>query len=267
MAVAGAPRKRANYEGDGGSVRRALRLMDAVSARHPQPVGLRTVAEATGLTKATAFRLLSVLVEEEILAFHPDTKAYSLGSRLTAIGARQLARDPVRTAARSAMQALWRASGETVTLSVRQGFERVYVDQIESPQAVRFTVELGSRQPLYAGASGRAILAWMAEAEVEGCIERGLEALTPATVTDAAALRALLARTREQGFALSHAERTGGVISVAAPILDGTGEPVGAISVCAPDNRATLESMAALGPQVAEASRTASRQLGFVPEE
>jgi IclR family acetate operon transcriptional repressor len=267
VAVAGAPRKRTNYESDGGSVRRALRLMDAVSTHHPRPVGLRTVAESTGLTKATAFRLLSVLVEENILAFHPDTRAYTLGSRLAAIGARQLARDPVRRAAEEAMRALWQSSGETVTLSVRQGFERVYVDQIESPQAVRFTVELGSRQPLHAGASGRAMLAWLGPDEVEAYIARGLPALTGATITDPEALRRALADTRASGFALSHAERVAGVISVASPILDATGEPVGAISVCTPDNRATIASCAALGGDVAAAARAASRLLGYVPEE
>jgi DNA-binding IclR family transcriptional regulator len=237
--------------------------LDYVSNSHPHPVSLRSAASESGLTKATAFRLLSVLVEENMLVFQPEAKVYMLGPRLGLIAARQLFRDPVRTAARPAMQAVWQATGETVTLSLRQGFERIYIDQLESPHPVRFQIELGSRQPLHAGASGRAILAAMPEQELAEYLGSELPALTAATVTDPGILRQLVREAAERGFTVSHAERVAGVISVAAPVLDGSGHPVGALSICAPDNRASVASMEAEGPALARAAHDISVRLGY----
>jgi len=265
MAVPGAPRKRASYQGDGGSVRRALRLLDAVSRHYPEPAGLRDLAEETGLSHATAFRLLHVLVEEGVLEFRTDVKAYLLGPAIAAIGARQLGRDPVRARAQAAMLELWEATGETVTLSLRQGLERVYVDQLVSRQPVRFEVELGTRHPLYAGGTGRAILAYLPPEGIEACLSQPLLPLAHGTVTDAGRLRELLAEVRAQGYAVSHSERAAGAISVAAPILDAGGQPVAALSVCAPDNRTSVEELAVkAGPLVRERALAISRQLGFV---
>ncbi|MGM9295215.1 IclR family transcriptional regulator domain-containing protein, partial [Campylobacter jejuni] len=55
----------------------------------------------------------------------------------------------------------------TATLSARQGWTRVYVDQVLSPREIRMAVPLGTHHALHAGSSSKAILAALPDQQVE----------------------------------------------------------------------------------------------------
>ncbi len=247
------------------AILRAVDVLDCLT-RASGPVGVSEVAGLTGLSPATAYRVLATLVVRELVHYDPIAHRYQVGTRLLQFGLRSLRALDIRRLARPHLERLQRESGETACLCVRTGDERMYLEQIESPHEVRQALQLGLREPLYRGASGKAILAHMPLAYVETYLEHGpFPGMTATTITDPAALRADLAQVRVRGYATSIGERWPDTASVAAPVLNHQGEPVGALILCAPAHRTPAERLATFGDWVVRAAGALSRSMGHEP--
>ena len=245
---------------------RALDIVNIIAERAPETLGVSTIARELGLPKAVAHRILKELVADSFLTFNEETKRYRLGSGALAVGLAALRALDVPDIARRYLVRLVRDSGETATLSVRQGWTRVYIDQVLSPHEVRMSVSLGTSHALHSGSSSKAILAALPDAEVEDYLDHHpLDAVTSATITSTAKLRSELGRVRRLGYAVSMGERQNGAGSVAAPVRYATGQVFGSISLCGPQNRFTPEVCAAHGALVAAAAAEISAELGFRP--
>jgi DNA-binding IclR family transcriptional regulator len=142
--------------------------------------------------------------------------------------------------------------------------KRTYVDQYESPQEIKMTVEPGRLYPLYAGASSRAILAFLPEVDVARVLSSGIEPLTEETIHDLDLLKERLAEVRANGFATSRGERQSGAGSVAAPVFRGDGRVVGSISVCGPLARFDAAAVDRYIPLVTSAAARISARLGWI---
>ncbi|SEF60248.1 DNA-binding transcriptional regulator, IclR family [Thermomonospora echinospora] len=248
-------------------IARALAVIDAV-ARSPQPLGVSRIARETGLSKAVAHRILRELVSGRFLGFDEKTKVYRLGAGALNIGLAAMRELDVPAVAHRHLVALAERTGQTATLSLRQGWSRVYVDQVLSPHEIRMSVALGSGHPLHAGSSSKAILAALPDAEVADYIaHHRLDGVTDATITSAEALRQEIARIRRLGYAASAGERQSGAASVAAAIHGAIGQVVGSISVCGPQDMLTRSRREALGAQVQVAAAAISTDLGFRPDD
>ncbi|WP_433686374.1 IclR family transcriptional regulator [Micromonospora carbonacea] len=244
---------------------RALDVINIIAARAPETLGVSTIARELGLPKAVAYRILKELAADEFLDFDEDTKRYRLGAGALAVGLAALRALDVPEIARRYLVRLVRRTGETATLSVRQGSIRVYIDQVLSPHEVRMSVSLGTSHPLHSGSSSKAILAALPAVELDEYLAQPLERVTPSTITDPAVLRAELAHIRRQGYAVSIGERQNGAGSVAAAIRYGTGQVFGSISLCGPQDRFTRQVCADHGALVAAAAADISAELGFRP--
>jgi IclR family pca regulon transcriptional regulator len=147
---------------------------------------------------------------------------------------------------------------------VLDGADVVYVERIQAG-IVRLGVDvrIGSRVPVYSSAIGRAILAFLPRETQLAVLEaRPREKLTEATVTDRAALLAILERVRADGIALSDQETVPGLRVLACPLLDADGVPLGGISVAAPALRMSAEDyLRQAGPPLIAAARALSRGL------
>ncbi|MEV7225798.1 MULTISPECIES: IclR family transcriptional regulator [Polymorphospora] len=243
---------------------RALAVINMIAERSPQTLGVSTIARELELPKAVAHRILKELVGDGFLGFDEETKQYRLGPGALAVGLAALRALNVPDIARRYMVRLVRATGETATLSMRQGWSRVYVDQVLSPHEVRMSVSLGTSHPLHSGSSSKAILAALPDAEIEDYLDNhGLERVTPATITSVTRLREEIVRIREQGFAVSLGERQSGAGSVAAAVRYSTGQVFGSLSLCGPQDRFDPRTCAAHGALVAEAAAEISAEIGF----
>ncbi len=252
--------------GGGDTVTAVLRTADVLSlfARSTRPtLGVTEIAAELDLSKAVVSRILSSLRVRGFVELDEDTHRYALGPQGLMLGLAALGRIDTRQLAREKMAELSAATEETATLSVRTGWERVYVDQITPNRDIKMVVPIGRPQPLHAGASSKAFLAFMPPAEQDRFFAEadGLPALTPLTPTDPAALREELAGIRARGYAVSRGERQHGAGSVAAPVFGPDGQPRAVISVCGPVERFTphMERAATL---LCEATRRLSQQLG-----
>lgn len=244
---------------------RGISVLDLIADYSPRTLGVTRVAELLNLPKAVAHRILKDLVACDYLAFDESTKQYTLGSRPLTIGLIAVQALDVPALARPEMRELASQVGETVTLSMRVNGGRIYVEQVVPEREIRMTVSLGTRHPLYAGSSSKAILAAMREEEVTSYLGTvSLEQLTGATITSVGELLDNLARVRKTGYASSSGERQSGASSVAAPVWGPTGDVWGSVSVCGPSDRFGPTLIERLGGQVAATAVAISRKAGYV---
>ncbi|WP_326641688.1 IclR family transcriptional regulator [Streptosporangium sp. NBC_01755] len=244
-------------------IARVLAVIDVIG-RSPQPQGVSTIARQTGLPKAVAHRILRELVTGQFLSFDEDRKLYRLGPGALSVGLAAMRELDVPAVAHRHLVALAERTGETATLSLRQGWSRVYVDQVLSSQEIRMSVALGTSHPLHAGSSSKAILAALPDAEVDDYVaHHRLDSVTDATITSTTALGEEIIRIRTLGYAVSFGERQSGATSVAAAFRGATGQVVGSVSVCGPQDMFTRSRRESLGEWVAAAAADISADLGF----
>lgn len=227
-------------DGDSSSlqvVSRAVGVLQYMADHDGPTVGVTQVANAQGISKAAAHRILVTLQQCGVVEFEPETRRYRIGSGVLVLADKYRRDLDIAQLSRDAMRELSAQTKETVILAIRTGWQRVYVDQVIPSREVIMSVQLGRAYPLHAGCSGKVFLAFMPEAEIEEYLARPLEKYTEATVVDPDLLRDELARIRESRCAYSYAERLHGSGAVAAPILSAEGVPVAVLSVCGPAER------------------------------
>jgi DNA-binding IclR family transcriptional regulator len=243
------------------AIERATDVLALFADSEEPTLGVTEIAQALGLSKAVVYRILSSFRAKGFVELDEATRRYSLGERTLHLGLSYMNRLDLPRIARSELEALSRTTDETSTLSLRTGWERVYIDQITPERDVKMVVQLGLRVPLHAGASSKAFLAFLDPEEQQEYLSKPLDRMTKLTMTNARALRKELGEIRDRGYAISFGERMDGAGSVAAPILGHEGRPVAVISVCGPVERFRDEADAA-AKLLVEATKRLSRRLG-----
>lgn len=243
------------------AIERATDVLGLFADSDEQTLGVTEIAQALGLSKAVVYRILSSFRAKGFVELDEATRRYSLGERTLHLGLAYMNRLDLPRIARPQLEALSRKTEETATLSLRTGWERVYVDQVTPERDVMMMVQIGLRVPLHAGASSKAFLAFLDPEEQQEYLARSLDRLTKLTVTNGRSLRKELSEIRERGYAISFGERMEGAGSVAAPIFGHEGRPVAVISVCGPVERFRSEVDEA-APLLLEVTARLSRQLG-----
>lgn len=250
------------------SVTRALHILAAM-AEEGQPLALTDLAAKVGLKTTTVHRLLSTLIAHGFAEQDRSTARYYLGIKAFEIGNAALANMDIRTVARPFLKQLVEGLNETANLAILDRGEVVYIDQMESTNIVivRMFARVGSRGPAHCTGSGKALLAGLADEELQPLLERmKLVRFTPQTLTDRRALLGELQRIRADGFALDRGERDEGVNCVAAPIYNAERRVVAAVSVSGPTARMGEEDMVSrVVPRVKEAAEGISARLGYFP--
>ena len=225
-------------------------------------LGVTEIARELDISKAVVHRILTSLRERDLIDVDETTRRYSLGPAVLQLAAGYRENLDGRALAVAAMRELSAATNETATLSIRSGDERIYVDQVTPQREVHMSVKVGNAYPLHAGASSKALLAFLPPGEIDDYLARGgFDSLTPDTITDPAILRRELDQIRQQGFAVSLGERQSGAASVAAPVFNDSGEVVMVISACGPLER-FRDEIAETSALVVETTRNLSRALG-----
>lgn len=245
-----------------GTVSKALGLIDLLQASS-QPLGLTGIARRAGFDKATTRRLLLELVANGYVEQDPETRDYSLGPALQALGRAREQRFPLYRALEPSIRALAERTGETVHAAEFCAGTLSPIVVIESTKANRVILESGLKLPLHATASGIAFLAASPDSFIDQVCRRVLARYTGATTTDAEALRRIVAETRQRGFSLSDQSFEAEVSSVAAAIRSASGKPVGTIAVAMPTSRMTPEIAFEFGALVkAQAEEVSARLFG-----
>ncbi|UFN48283.1 SMP-30/gluconolactonase/LRE family protein [Roseomonas sp. OT10] len=244
---------------------KACDVLEAVAAA-PGGIAQRELAARLGLSRTTLYRILGVLVARGLLRQDPSRRVYGIGFRLMemaqGMGQGLWSAPDLPALAAPELRQLRDATGETAYIAVLEGREVVGLGKFEGPHEVRSAARLGQRKPLHCTSQGKAILAFLPEAERDALLRRQpLASLTPHTITDRRRLAAALRIIRARGFATDDEEIVEGVRCVGAPVLDPEGRVAGAVSIAGPAWRMTRERLDLLGPEVAAAGRRIGAQL------
>jgi DNA-binding IclR family transcriptional regulator len=245
------------------TLNRAFALLDCFTIDKPD-LGVRELARMTGLSSSTTGRLLAAMKDAGILHQNSNNHVYSLGLKVLSWAGVYTNSLDIRSLALAYLQELHRVTQETISLYLLDGKDRVCVERMESPHNVRITSRIGLRLPLYAGSAGKAMLAFLPEAQREEILcSTPLVPLTEKTIIDPEQLRRELDQIREVGYAVSRGEWQIDASGVAAPIFDSNHFPTAAVTISGPAQRFTDEAFAEYIQMIQPVAAQISREMGY----
>ena len=214
------------------SIERAATLLHAIAEAGGQ-MGVTELAGAVDLPKTTTHGLLRTLLSVGFVEQDPRTGRYSLGVGLLGLGTHYLDANELRSRASNWADSLAARSGCAVRLGTPAGLQVVVVHHVFRPDDSPQEMEVGALLPAHATAVGKVLLA-SRPAVARSLTDVPLDALTPRTVVDPAALLAELQATRARGWAEQRGEYRLGVAGIAAPVHGPGGLVVGALGISGP---------------------------------
>lgn len=244
------------------SLAKGLQVLRAFSAAH-RSMTLAEIAQAAGMTKASAQRSVHTLQALGYIGKHPSTRRFVLLPRVVELGFNYLDAHPMISAAHTYLAQLARQSGETATLSEPAGTHMVYLAQVLTTQHIPVLTPVGTQVPLYASSCGRAYLSQLPAAQAQALLQQApMPPRTRATLTTVDAVMAQLAQCQQTGYATNCEELFLGDMGIAAPVFNARGVVVGAIHLAPPTSRWNMaDAQQALAPLVIECARAVSQLL------
>jgi IclR family transcriptional regulator, acetate operon repressor len=223
---------------------RTFAMLSLFAADHPEWTTTE-LSSVSGLPVPTTHRIVVALQRHGFLVRDPATKRFRLGPAAIALGRAALSSADLPTIAGKLLPRLTRTTEETSLLTVLSdiGDTSVCLLRVESPHPLRLSVQPGRALPLHAGASQKALLAYLPEAERNRIASGPLEKFCANTLGTREALLAEIERIRSQGWSYSFEETDRGVWGVAVALLDASGHSVAAVGIAGPQVRATRASV------------------------
>lgn len=243
------------------SIERALGILLCFSIQEKE-LTLTDISQKMDLAKSTTSRLLNTLVDLGFLAKNESTNQYSLGSKAYYLGYVAKENMDLRSASLKTMKEINEITQETVNLYVLDGMDRVCLEEVESPHAIKQSSKIGERFSIWSGATGRSILAFLDEG-IWRSLTKELHPFTEKTIVDPDAFIAELKKTREQGYSVSFGEKDSFVGCIAAPILDVKENPIACLAISMPSYRFPEDSEEYASLILAGAKRI-SREIGYM---
>jgi IclR family pca regulon transcriptional regulator len=223
------------------SLERGIAVIQLFSHTHPA-LTLSEVAQMTGLTRATARRILLTL--QKLGHMRQEGRLFFLTPRVLSLGWAYLASLSLEDVALPLMQELASKTGESCSATTLDLPDIVYVARVPTSRIMSVTLGIGSRLPAHATSMGRVLLTQLTPEELDAYLTGPeIHALTPRTVTDPVQLRAIVEEVRANGWAYVDQELEMGLHSVAAPVTDGEGRAVAALNVSGAVARTTPDDL------------------------
>lgn len=220
------------------SVIRAAEILKVLAAGEDR---LTSISQELNLNKSTVYRLLNALEKTGLVAQDAITHRYYLGNLFLSFASTpEITHRSLLSCAREELEHLRNTTKETVGLHVPIGTQRLCVEELQSPQPIRFIAGRGHLAPIYTGAAGKILLQSLSEAELGRLLKRvKLIPIGPNTITSEKKLIVELEKVRKRGYATSSGERVAGSASVSV-LVTGYITPV-ALSVIGPENRIAMQ--------------------------
>ena len=242
---------------------RAFEILAWLAAADGRPAGPREIARGLAMTPSTVHRLLSHLEDDGLIRRVADGR-YELGLEFLRVAWLASGGRSLREIALPHLRDLVSRAGETALLAQYEPArgEACVVAAVESDEPFRFVSGLYEWRPLHAGALGRAILAFLPDADRDAIVGGRLERMTPATVTRRDALARVLGETRERGYALSIEERRAGGVGVAAPVFAPGSRVIASVGLALPTQRFEPRDEPRLAGMVTECAAAVTAGIG-----
>jgi len=247
------------------SVERAL-LMLEILAEADGEVRLNEIARKMDLNVSTCHSILNTMVDRGFVAKSSKDRSYFLGNKIVELSGSRMRQFDLTAIAMDALRQLNENTGETVHLAALQGDELVTLAQLDSRHVIRVVSGTGGKsEAVHATATGKSILAWLPESEVDRILMKtGMTRFTDKTITQRSELIEELRLVRRNGFAIDREEFQPGVVCIGAAIRNHAGAVIGSFSCSLPSMRGNDEELQSIELEVKAAARRISDNLGGV---
>ena len=262
--VAQAPRARKPQSDDGGSrsVRRAIGIFEFMMERGG-PVTIGEIIDTLQIPKSTAYDLVNTLTQAGYLSPDGRNRGLFLGHKLFELGMAYRSQVDLLKDGAPIVEALRDATGETVQLSVLDDQWMLVLLKEEGVRPLRIISQVGSRVPINWAAAGRLLVSDFDDQRLRQFLgETVRQSPSGRANTDVESLIAEVRRYRKRGYATELNETNEHAGCVAAPVIDGSGRCIAAISVVAPEQRLDKANREILIAAVRAAAAKLSHRMG-----
>jgi DNA-binding IclR family transcriptional regulator len=248
-----------------GLLVKAFQILDLFTDRHPAWTQSE-LARETGLARSTLSRLVRFLCARSYLM--EQRGRYVLGFAAIDLGRRAQLQFNLVDLCRDLLEEVAQVTGETAILTGHDESRSCVVCLAQIPSrhgGLRVFENVGNTYPLYAGASSKAVLAFLPEPQVAGVLAGPLSPVNPAFKNNAKKLRAQIADIRKKGYAVTSEETFPGVTGVGVPVLTPRGQPLGAIAMAGPLHRMNGKTVARCADVLIDIGRRATARIAGAP--
>lgn len=213
------------------ALEKGVRILDHVARVRGFPT-VSEIARDLNFPKSTTHALCNTLLELELLIRRSD-QTFQLGPHVMRWSNAFTQQSDVATEFATIWDQETELPGATITLSVRDGREVVYIAARNSPLShplIEFRA--GMRLPAAFTATGKAFLSLMGDSEIRRLYADGLpRPRTPRSVQNIEALLDEVRNIRRCGYSVDNEQVAEGVICFGAPVLDARNMPIAGVAV------------------------------------
>ena len=237
------------------SVNRAIEILKAFSTDKPS-MSVIEIQEKVNLSRPTLYRLLETLAAAGLVRAHGTPQRFSLDYGVGRLSQNWLAGlDPVVLGLPN-LERLHEETRETVALALIREHQHLYVLEMPSPQVMSVSRGIGPMDHLTRGASGKVILAFMSDKDVNAVLQSAPKDI------DKKAVLSQLERIRKDEYWVARGEIFAGAVGIAAPYFDRENRVIGSVVVYGPEVRFSEERIAQTTKLVVECAIAISATLG-----
>jgi DNA-binding IclR family transcriptional regulator len=238
------------------AVDRAIAILQCFTPEQPA-LSVIEIQKRVGLSRPTLYRLLQTLAQRDLILSEGDPQRFRLSHGVMKLSHVWLKGLDVVALARSIVEGLREASGETAALFKLQEGRGICILEFESRHVLSISRGVGDSLSLTTGSTGKAMLAFMEparQAEFLSTVPKGAQR---------ARLEEGIRFARKHGYATSSGEIFVGAVAVSAPYFDHRGSVVGSVGIYGPSARVNEEKILQYSKLVRQAGRDISVVLGF----
>jgi len=207
---------------------KAFAVLDEI-AGDQSGFGISDLARKLNIPKSTLHGITQAFLDLEVLT-QDTNKKFKLGPTLIQLGNWALAGEDLRLLARPFLEDLCREFRETIFLGTYDGQKITIIEKVDSPLELKISAPVGTRIPLFTGATGKVFLASLTEQAFQSILaEKPLPVFTKYSITDPIKYAREIVKVKEQGYATDFEEYMQGVNAACVPISDMRGRILAAI--------------------------------------
>ena len=243
------------------AVERSCLIMDAI-AKTPQGLTASQLARELGIAKSSAHSLCATLAQLNMLIRRSD-QTFHLGSRIMRWANAFSERSDVAAEFATIWDEGTQFPGATITLSVLEGAEVVYIAARNSHALSNFEFRAGLRLPAAFTATGKAFLSYMNDFEVKRMFEAHFPApLTPRSPRNVKELLRDIEACRKRGFSIDDEGVREGMVCFGYPVLNSRNRPIAGLAVSLPKHDFGEREIESIVANVREIAKKISIRLG-----
>lgn len=245
------------------SLQRGLLILQLLDQERT-PLGVREIARRLDLSPPIVQRLINTLFEQDFVVQDADSSKYRLSYRVFTLGSFLLKEDELIVSALRELRRLADRHQLNGFLGANSDERLIYLLAVQSSGPIAIRTVPGASADYHSTAMGKVMLSGLSDTQLRARLDgTSLPPLTPHTITDPDLLMDEIVAAREAGFAVSKEENLLGILAVAAPIRDKSGQIVAAMSAAFAPTMLPQQTLSAVAAMVMEAAAEVSSGLGY----